>query len=334
MRSQNVRVAVTQAEPAWLDLPATVAKTCDLMGKAAKGGAQLIAFPECWIPGYPCWIWTRIVDPELGIAYVKNSLRLDSPEMKQIQLCAKTNSIAVSLGFSENDNDSLYISQVTIGPTGQIETHRRKMKPTHMERTVFGDASGECFSSVAQLPFARVGALSCAEHLQPLLKYHTLSQQEDIHVAAWPPAPPHSGGPETWFMSGEDLSGCETLAQTYAIESQSFVLHCTGLVTKEGVERMKISGMLGLPGGGCSAVFGPDGRRLTEPVENTVDDIIFADLDMDLIVAMKIFVDVTGHYSRPDLMSLTVDKRVRKMVHEDEAVNAADITNEAVTEDN
>lgn len=90
---------------------------------------------------------------------------------------------------------------------------------------------------------------------------------------------------------------------------------------------------MGIPGGGNSAVFGPDGSRLTEPVESTAEVIIFADLEMDLILAAKLFVDITGHYSRPDLMSLNVDRRVKKMVHEDEAMNAADSTNETVAGD-
>ncbi|KAJ5547393.1 Carbon-nitrogen hydrolase [Penicillium frequentans] len=327
MSTQSVRVAVTQAEPAWLDLAAGVAKTCDLITEASKNGAKLIAFPECWIPGYPCWIWTRLLDVELNVAYIKNSIRLDSPEMKQIQLCASTNAIAVSLGFSENFNDSVYIAQVMIGPDGEIKAHRRKMKPTHMERTIFGDASGECFASVVQLPFARVGALSCWEHIQPLLKYHTLSQQEDIHVSAWPSLTPHSGGSDLWSMSAE---GCHSLSQTYAIESQSFVLHCTALITQQGIERMNTSGgaLMSSPGGGSSAVFGPDGRRLTEPADSTTEKIIYADLDMDQIVATKIFADATGHYSRPDLMSLHIRKQVKKMVHDEEAAEIVKSTKE------
>ncbi|KAJ6031597.1 Carbon-nitrogen hydrolase [Penicillium herquei] len=323
MSINNVRVAVTQAEPAWLDLAAGITKTCDLIAEAAKNEAKLIAFPECWIPGYPCWIWSRLLDVELGVTYVKNSLRLNSPEMKQIQLTAKTNSIAVSLGFSENDNNSVYIAQVLIGPDGQIVSHRRKMKPTHMERTIFGDASGECFASVAKLPFGRVGALSCWEHIQPLLKYHTISQREDIHVAAWPSLTPHSGGPELWsikLVADSIWKGCHAQSQTYAIESQSFVLHCTALITEAGVEKMRTSGGMGMssPGGGSSAVFGPDGRRLTEPVNSTTETIIYSDLDLDQIIATKLFADATGHYSRPDLMSLNVCTRVKKMVCEDE----------------
>ncbi|KGO41724.1 Carbon-nitrogen hydrolase [Penicillium expansum] len=316
MSSGPVRVAVTQAEPAWLDLTAGVTKTCELIAEAAQNKAQLIAFPECWIPGYPCWIWSRLLDVEMNVAYIKNSLRVDSPEMMQIQSCAKTHAIAVSLGFSENDNNSIYIAQVCIGPDGEIKSHRRKMKPTHMERTIFGDASGECFSSVAELPFGRVGHLSCWEHIQPLLKYFTFSQKEDIHVSAWPSLTPHSGKSDLWSMSAE---GCHSLSQTYAVESQAFVLHCTALITEKGVEKMGTGSgaLMSSPGGGSSAVFGPDGRRLTEPVDSTTETIIFADLDMDQIIATKLFADATGHYSRPDLMTLNVTKKVKKMVQSD-----------------
>lgn len=153
----------------------------------------------------------RPVDFDVNVKYIKNSLRVASPEMDTIKACARENGIAVSLGFSENDDDSLYIAQVLIGADGEIKVHRRKMKPTHMERTIFGDAtgggedgSGSCLVSVAQLPFARVGQLSCWEHIQPLLKFNTISQREQIHVAAWPSVDPHSGsGPDLWSMSAE-----------------------------------------------------------------------------------------------------------------------------------
>ncbi|KAK4871040.1 hypothetical protein LT330_000277 [Penicillium expansum] len=316
MSSKTTRVAVTQAEPEWLDLAAGVVKTCSLIAEAAQNGAKLIAFPECWIPGYPCWIWSRLLDVELNVAYIKNSITLDSPEMNQIQECAKSHSIAVSLGFSENDNNSVYIAQVMIGGDGEIKSHRRKMKPTHMERTIFGDASGECFSSVVELPFGRVGALSCWEHIQPLLKYFMISQGEDIHVSAWPSLTPHTGKADLWSMSAE---GCHSLSQTYAVESQSFVLHCTAVITEKGVKAMNTSGgiLMSSPGGGSSAVFGPDGRRLTEPIDSTTEGLIYADLDMNQIVVTKIFADATGHYSRPDLMSLNVCRKVKKMVQSD-----------------
>lgn len=127
--------------------------------------------------------------------------------MAQLRACAAENTIVVSLGFSENHNDSLYISQATIGNDGEILMARRKLKPTHMERTVFGDASGGSLNSVVEVQgVGRIGALACWEHAQPLLKYSTILQNEDFHVAAWPPVFEHGGGPGLWSMSREGLS--------------------------------------------------------------------------------------------------------------------------------
>ncbi|KAJ4388958.1 hypothetical protein N0V93_006420 [Gnomoniopsis smithogilvyi] len=315
MSASSVRVAVTQAEPMWFDLAGAVEKTCVLIKEAADNKAQLVAFPEVWIPGYPCWIWSRPIDFDLNVKYIKNSLRLHSPEMDTIRTCARENGIAVSLGFSENEDDSIYIAQALIGPDGEIKVHRRKMKPTHMERTVYGDASGHCLSSVAQLPFARVGQLSCWEHIQPLLKFHTISQGEQIHVAAWPSLTPHSGpeGKDYWSMSAE---GCATLAATYAIEASAFVLHCTAVLTDKAVAANGTAGspLMSAPGGGSSAVFGPDGRRLTEPLGVTEEGIVYADLDLDEITRTRMFAHCTGHYSRPDLLWLGADRSIKGLV--------------------
>lgn len=328
MSSSKVRVAVTQAEPVWLDLQGSVKKVCKLMKEAADNKAQLIAFPECFVPGYPCWIWTRLVDFEMNVKYIKNSLKIDSPEMEAIKTAARDCGIAVSLGFSENEDDSLYISQVLIGADGEVKLHRRKMKPTHMERTIFGDASGHCLSAVSPLPFARVGQLSCWEHIQPLLKFNTMSQREQIHVSAWPSLTPHSGGPDLWSMSAE---GCHTLSATYAIESTAFVLHSTAVITDEGVRIQGTSGgaLMSSAGGGSSAIFGPDGRKMTEPLDDKAEGILYADLDMDEITRIKMFAHCTGHYSRPDLLWLSTDSNIKGLV---QAAVAQKVAKEVTTE--
>lgn len=274
---------------------------------------------------------SRPLDFDLNVQYIKNSMRLRSPEMDTIRSCARDNGIAVSLGFSENENDSVYIAQVLIGADGEIKVHRRKMKPTHMERTVFGDASGECLSSVAQLPFARVGQLSCWEHIQPLLKFNTISQGEQIHVSGWPSLTPHSGreGKDLWSMSAE---GCQTLSATYAIEASAFVLHCTAVLTEKASQLNGTVGspMMSSPGGGCSVVFGPDGRRLTDPLGTDEEGIVYADLQMDEITRIRMFAHCTGHYSRPDLLWLGADRGVKELVRRLEAV---DVKNESLDAD-
>ncbi|KAK0609640.1 Arylacetonitrilase [Lasiodiplodia hormozganensis] len=327
-----LRVAVTQAEPEWLDLAGTVKKTCDLITEAAGNGARLIAFPECWITGYPGWIWARPVDFELTTKYIYNSLALDSPEMEQIKAVAKRHSIAVVLGFSERaSTHSLYISQAIISPAGEVIMTRRKIKPTHVERATFGDGSGADLENVVELDFGgdvgrvKVGALACWEHTQPLLKYHSYAHGEVIHIAAWPPIDPHPGvdHPGLWSMSAE---GCQNLSQTYAVEGGGYVLHCTGVCTEKGMNIMGTQkGLLfHTPGGGHSCVVGPDGRRLTQPLNGgdpATEGIVYADLDLTKVVANRSFLDNVGHYSRPDLLWLGVDRKQKCHViprHEEE----------------
>lgn len=251
--------------------------------------------------------------------------------MERIQACARENNIAVSLGFSENSNNSLYIAQVLIGPDGDIVVHRRKMKPTHMERTVFGDASAHCLQSVGQLPFGRVGALACWEHLQPLLKYNTITQNEEIHIAAWPPLNSEVGDPIPWSMTAEGMhclisrrllpvancvQGCKTLSRTYAMESGTFVLHCTPVISERGVTALGTAGaaLMSSPGGGHSTIFGPDGRRITDLIPEDTEGMVYANLDMDELIRSKMFADCTGHYSRPDLLWLGVSQEIKPVI--------------------
>ncbi|KAF4627417.1 hypothetical protein G7Y89_g10738 [Cudoniella acicularis] len=281
----KAKVAATQLEPEWLDLEASVQKTCKYIEEAAKNGAELVAFAEAFIPGYPAWIWSRPVDPVLSTQYIKNSLVVDSPEMRTIQECAAKNGIVVSLGFSENDHNSLYIAQAIIDSDGKILMTRRKLKATHMERTIFGDASGNSLNNV----------------------------REEIHCAAWPPITPHQGGPDLWSLSKE---GCQSLSQVYAIESQAFVLHCTTVITEKGIEKMSTQQglLMTTPGGGASAIISCDGRVMSKALDPAEEGIIYAELDFDAAIFARSFLDVAGHYSRPDLLWLGVDTRQRKLI--------------------
>jgi nitrilase len=157
----TIRAAAVQAEPEWLDLTRSVTKACTLIEEASRNGAKIIGFPELWIPGYPAWIWSRPVDFPLTVEYIKNSLSIESEEMKALCECARENDIVIVLGFSERDGASLYISQCTIGTDGKLLMHRRKLKPSHMERTMFGDVSGGSLLNVAETTTGKVGCLSC-----------------------------------------------------------------------------------------------------------------------------------------------------------------------------
>lgn len=153
----------------------------------------------------PLQLRGRPVDLDMIVAYTRNSLPVASAQMDRIRACAAQHQMVVVLGFSENRHDSLYISQAVIDADGELLSTRSKIKASHMERTVFGDASAECLAGVVDTAVGRVGALNCWEHTQPLLKYHTYTQREQIHVAAWPPMQSHQG-PDLWSTSLEGTS--------------------------------------------------------------------------------------------------------------------------------
>jgi predicted amidohydrolase len=268
---------------------------------------------------------------ELTTRYIQNSLKLESAQMLRIKECAAKHKIVVILGFSENVNDSLYISQAIIDADGEIRVTRKKVKATHMERTIFVDSFGDCLDSVADTAAGRIGALSCWEHIQPLLKYHTYSQREQIHVAAWPPLFGDEDGKGLYSLSRSGrthssmtlgsskklikLLGTTAVAQTYAFETQSFVLHTTALISQPGIDLMKSQGgLMGIPGGGCSAIFGPEGRKLTVDIPDTEERMLYHDLDLSEVLKSRAFVDVCGHYSRPDMLWLGVDNEVKRHV--------------------
>ena len=184
---QQYKAAVVQAEPVWLDVDATIDKAIGLIGQASAGGADLVAFPETWVPGYPWWIWLGA--PAWGMQFVQryfeNSVVIGEPPLARVQAAAAEHGIHVSLGISERDGGSLYMGQVLIDDAGEIVHARRKLKPTHVERSVFGEGAGADLA-VLDTALGKVGSLCCWEHLQPLTRYAMYSKGEQVHCAAWP----------------------------------------------------------------------------------------------------------------------------------------------------
>ncbi|KAL3481528.1 carbon-nitrogen hydrolase [Aspergillus californicus] len=310
----SVRVALVQAEPVWFDLDRSVEKAIKYIIDTASAGAQMVAFPEVWIPGYPAWIWARGCDLDMVQRYIHNSLSIDSPQMKKIQETARENGIAVLLGFSDREGHSLYLGQVYIDREGAIKMHRRKIKPTHMERTIFGEGSGRSLLNVVNDPVVgKIGALCCWEHSQPLLKFHTHSLGEAIHVASWPAQLPHEEGKGLWSTANE---GALNLSITYAIEGGCFVLHTCAILTENGVKAMRAEGgdQYYARGGGGSCIIRPDGKIIAGPLAEDYEGLLVADIDMDDILRSKAYLDTQGHYSRPDLLWLTADHMEKSKV--------------------
>lgn len=184
---RTFKAAVVQAAPVFLDRDGTIEKGVSYIKDAAKAGANLIAFPEVWIPGYPWWIWLGA--PAWGMQFVpryhENSLSLNSPQVELITEAAKENDIHVVVGYSEKAGGSLFMGQMIIDRAGNIVATRRKLKPTHAERTVFGEGDGSHLA-VHELDIGRLVALNCWEHLQPLTKYAMYSMNEEIHFCYLP----------------------------------------------------------------------------------------------------------------------------------------------------
>lgn len=312
MNDKLVRVAAVQAEPVWFDVHATIDKTIDSIGQAASQGAQLVAFPETWLPGYPHFLWLGPVaqQAEMVMRYHNASVELNGPELLRIERAAAEHGIHVVLGFSEKSGGSLYMAQAMWGPNGRVLA-RRKVRPTHVERTLFGDSDGSSLQ-VVDTPLGRVGALNCWEHLQPLFKMAMFSQDEQIHVSGWPCFGLYRG---LAYALGEEAN--MAITQVYALEGSTFVVASTQTISQEGIALFATTDeqrALLQPGGGAARIYGPDGSLLSDNLADDVEGVVYADLDLDLIHLAKNAADPVGHYGRPDVVQLKFDRAARSVV--------------------
>ncbi|KAL2823395.1 carbon-nitrogen hydrolase [Aspergillus cavernicola] len=272
-----IRVAAVQAEPEWNDLQKGVEKTIRLIKETGENGANVMGFPEVWIPGYPC-IWNQSVIDNAAFVdeYFRNSLERDSEEMNRIRAACKEAGLFCVLGYSERYRGSLYIAQSFIDENGDIVHHRRNFKPTHVERAYWGDGQGESLQTVVKSSVG--GGLNCWEHTQTLLRSYEYAQDVDIHVASWP-------------LIFKNPGAC-------------FTLLCSQVVSAENRERNKLDQWddIKSPGGGFSIIYGPTGEPLVEAPDSGKERLAKQNLD------------VVGHYTRPDQLSLRVNTHPAKPI--------------------
>jgi len=316
MDHPKFKAAAIQAAPIFLNLDATIDKATALIEEASSNGAEVIAFPETWLPGYPWYAWLDA--PALWLAkfgqrYFDNSLEYGTPQAARLAQAAKDNNIMVGMGLSERSGSSLYIAQWIIGNDGKTIAQRRKLKPTHVERTIYGEGDGGDLS-VWDTKLGRVGGLCCWEHLQPLSKYAMYAQNEQLHFAAWPSFSIYDGG--AYALSGE---ANVSASRVYALEGSCYVLAPTAIVSQEMQDEMcdtDLQKALLKTGGGYSRIFGPDGKQLHESLPADQEGIIYADIDLGTISLSKAIADPAGHYSRADATQLVLNKTVRRPVIE------------------
>jgi nitrilase len=301
------RAAAVQAAPVFLDIDATIDKSVCLIDEAARNSAALIAFPETFIPGYPWFIWldARAWGMQFIQRYHDNSLVYGSPQAERIAKAAKDNRIMVVMGHSEKDGGSLYMGQWIIGADGETVAMRRKLKPTHVERTVFGEGDGSDLS-VFDTPLGPLGALCCWEHLQPLSKYAMYAQNEQVHIAASLSRARDRGGAHAL---GPEVNNAAS--RIYAVEGGSFVIAPCATVSAEMVGFLctdETKKALLLQGGGFAQIYAPHGQLMHEPLPENAEGLIYADIDLGMIALAKAAADPAGHYARPDVTRLLLDK--------------------------
>ncbi len=299
----KLTVAVAQATPAVLDRAGCVAKACQWIAEAGKKGARVVAFPETWMPVYPLWCdagtlgkWGHEPAKRLHARLMRNSLAIPSPETEQLCRAAREAKCAVVMGANELDRTgSLYNALLFISGGGEILGRHRKLVPTFGERLVwgYGDAAGLASYEVAG---ARLGGLVCWEHWMPLPRQVLHADGEQVHVAAWP----HAGEVH------------QLASRHYAFEGRAFVLVAATYLPKSALpaDFELASDFAAAPDvllDGGSAVIGPDSNYVVQPVRGR-EELLTAELALDRIAEEKQTLDVAGHYSRPDLFELRVNR--------------------------
>lgn len=307
------KVAAVQAAPVFMNLDASIDKAIGLIAEAAAQGVKLIAFPETYLPGYPWYIWLDA--PAMTMhnvpVYAANSIKAGSPQDKRLADAARTHSIHVVMGLSWNENGTLYIAQWHYGPDGTVLSRRKKLKATHVERTVYGEGDGSDLR-VYDTDLGRVGALCCWEHIHPLNKYAMFSQNEQIHVAAWPSFSVYEGGA---YALGPEVN--TSASRMYAVEGQCFVIAPCAIVSDAMIEALcdtPLKQQLLKKGGGHARIFGPDGAPLGTNLAPDAEGLVVAEIDLNMIAIGKAAADPCGHYARPDVLRLMFNPKPAPVV--------------------
>ena len=306
-KSNFLKVALAQISPVWLDKKQTIQKIKNTIEEASKEKAELIVFGEALLPGYPFWIgltngaaWNSSVQKEIHAHYVQNSITIEKGELASICNLAKEHRMAIYLGIIERAQNrgghSIYASLVYINQDGVIKSVHRKLQPTFDERLTWAPGDGHGLQ-VHPLKNFTVGGLNCWENWMPLPRAALYGQGEDLHVAVWP---------------GSDHN-TKDITRFIARESRSFVISVSSLMQKSNFPKetphfdkiIKNAPDTLVNGGSCIA--GPDGEWILEPVINK-EGIFYETLDFSRVLEERQNFDVAGHYSRPDITKLHVNR--------------------------
>ena len=302
-----VRVAAVQAAPALLDLSVSLDRLQAWTGRAAGEGAELVAFGETWLTGYPAWLdespeaalWGHPGARAVFQRLVENSVEVPGPAVDRMAGLAREHGVTLVVGVHERAGRTLYNTQLTFTPDGSLLRRHRKLMPTYHERMVWGQGDGSALAAVT-VNGARVGSLVCWEHWMPLARQALHDSGEEIHVAGWP------GVHEMHQVA----------SRSYAFEGRCFVLAVGSILRVKDMppelpprpERGRDPEAFVIRGG--SAIIAPNGRYLAGPVYDE-EAVIVADCDLSEITRESLTLDVSGHYSRPDVFEFRIKREGR-----------------------
>ena len=305
--NSTLKIAMAQIAPVWLDKNATLQKIENSIIDAANQDCELIVFGEALLPGYPFWLaltggaeWDKKVNKELHAHYVRNSICIEKGELDAVCSLAKLNKMAIYLGIMERPTDrgghSIYASLVYINEEGKVKSVHRKLQPTYDERLTWAPGDGNGLQ-VHPLKEFTVGGLNCWENWMPLPRTALYGQGENLHIAVWP---------------GSDHN-TKDITRFIARESRSYVVSVSSLMSKADFPEdtphldaiLKNAPNTLANGGSCIA--GPDGEWIIEPVLHK-EGLIIQTIDFNRVLEERQNFDVVGHYSRPDVTKLTVNR--------------------------
>jgi len=317
--SRTVRAAAVQISPVLFSQDGTTEKVLQAIAKAAKEGAQLVVFPETFIPYYPYFSFVQpaVLMGKEHMRLYEEAVTVPGSVTDAMSRAACSYGIVIVLGVNERDRGSLYNTQLIFDADGTLLLKRRKITPTYHERMVWGQGDGSGLR-VLDTAVGKLGALACWEHYNPLARFALMAQHEQIHCAQFPGS-----------LVGQIFTDqIEVTIRHHALESGCFVVNATGWLSPEQVGQITSDEKLQrvLSGGCNTAIIGPEGNHLCMPITEG-EGIAIADLDFSLITKRKRMMDAVGHYSRPDLLQLQVDMNARSLMTEKLATDS--ITNQA-----
>ncbi len=314
---EPVRVAAVQAASVFLDREGSTEKACRLIREAGAQGARVIGFPEGFIPAHPVWFHhhaaTAGISNKLSVELFKNSVEIPSAETEALCAAARDANAYVVIGVCEklpNTLGTLFNTQLYIGPNGSLIRKHQKIMPTVGERMVHTGGHGDTFGAFAT-EFGPVSGLICGENSNPLAVFALIAEGTRIHVMSWPNHFPTSGDPLRNRVAID--------SQAFAQMSKAFVISACGTVDERVIEMLNVGpeGEQFLRNADCcggSLIVNPMSRIIAGPM-GPEEGILYADCDLELAIQMKLRHDFAGHYNRPDIFQLHVNRAAPQLYH-------------------